>query len=64
MEEIILESPKRIIRARALEDCECLYANKSVVMEYFNTEDKEKFKQIVGEYTDFEREGRQLLFEI
>jgi len=44
MEEIILENPKRLIKARAIEDCECFYANKDVLMEYFNTEDKEKFK--------------------
>lgn len=58
MEEIILDNPKRIIRARALEDTECLYANKTVFMEYFNTEDKEKFKEIIQEYTDFEKEGK------
>ncbi|CDW80017.1 c-gmp dependent protein kinase [Stylonychia lemnae] len=64
MEEVILENPKRLIRARALEDTECLYANKTEFMEYFNTEDKDKFRQIIQEYTDFEKEGKQLLFEI
>lgn len=64
MEEIILENPKRIIRARALEDTECLYANKTAFMEYFNTDDKEKFRTLISDYTDFEKEGRQLLFEI
>jgi len=47
MEEIILEYPKRFIRARALEDTELLYANKNELTEYFNTEDKEKFRQII-----------------
>eukprot|EP00347_Sterkiella_histriomuscorum_P004455 403360397 len=64
MEETTLENSKRIIRARALEDTECLYANKTAFMEYFNTDDKEKFKQIIADYTDFEKEGKQLLFEI
>lgn len=64
MEEIILENPKRIIRARALDDTECLYANKNVFMEYFNTEDKDKFRRMISEYTDFEKEAKQLLFEI
>jgi len=58
MEEIILEHPKRFIRARVLEDTELLYANKTELTEYFNTEDKEKFRQIISEYTDFEKEGK------
>lgn len=44
MEEIILDSPRRLLRARALEDTECFYVNKAMMMEYFITEDKEKFK--------------------
>ena len=32
--------------------------------DYFKGEDLEKFKQIVKEYTDFEREGREILYEI
>ena len=59
-----MENPKRVIRARALEDTECLYANKTAFMEYFNTEDKEKFRRMISEFTDFEKEAKQLLFEI
>ncbi len=59
------ENPKRVIRARVLEDnTECLYANKGVFMEYFNFEDKERVKGIVLKYTDLEFEARQLLHEI
>ena len=69
LEEIILENPKRLIRARALEDTECFYVNKNkmnkmLFSDYFKSEDLEKFKQMVKEYTDFEREGRQILYEI
>ncbi len=43
------ENPKRLIRARALEDnTECLYANKGIFMEYFNSDDKERVKAIVS----------------
>ena len=30
-------------------------------MEYFNKDDKEKLKQIIGKYTDFEQEAKLLL---
>jgi hypothetical protein len=44
LEEIIQDVPKRVIRARVLENSECLYANKTAFMEYFNLEDKEKMR--------------------
>jgi hypothetical protein len=38
------ENPYRVIRARALEHSECLYANKKVFMEYFNMKDRDRVK--------------------
>jgi len=59
------ENPKRVIRARVLEDnTECLYANKGVFMEFFNFEDKERVKGIVSQYTNLENEARLLLHDI
>ncbi len=54
LEEVMAEVPLRMIRARALEDTDCLYANKKVFTEYFSWADKERVKsQIIG-YTDFD----------
>ena len=65
LEEVMSENPKRVIRARVLEDnTECLYANKGVFMEFFNYEDKERVKGIVSQYTNLENEARLLLHEI
>lgn len=44
LEEILSENPRRLIRARALEDTECLYANKKMFIEYLNADDREKIK--------------------
>ena len=40
LEEILLDSPKRIIRARCLENTECLYGNKTAIMEFLHKDDK------------------------
>lgn len=65
LEEVMSENPKRVIRARVLEDnTECLYANKGVFMEFFNFEDKERVKGIVSQYTNLENEARLLLHDI
>ena len=64
MEEILSDNPRRVIRARALEDTECLYANKKVFGEYFNSEDRERIKNQVIKYTDFGHEAKLLLLEI
>jgi CRP-like cAMP-binding protein len=65
LEEVMSENPKRLIRARAIEDnTECLYANKGIFMEYFNSEDKERIKALVSQYTNFENEARLLLHDI
>jgi hypothetical protein len=44
LEEVMAEVPLRMIRARALEDTDCLYANKKVFTEYFSWADKERVK--------------------
>jgi len=54
LEEVMAEVPSRMIRARALEDTECLYANKKVFTEYFRQNDKERVKSLIIGYTDFE----------
>lgn len=54
LEEVMAELPLRMIRARVLEDTECLYANKKVFTEYFNQNDRERVKQLIIGYTDFE----------
>ena len=64
LEEIVTDNPRRLIRARALEDTECLYANKMVFNEFFNSEDREQVRTLVKKYTDFEQEARTQLLEI
>lgn len=64
LEEILSENPRRLIRARALEDTECLYANKKMFIEYLNADDREKIKLDVSKYTNFESEAKLLLMDI
>jgi hypothetical protein len=61
LEEIVSEQPRRLIRARALEDTECLYANKKIFNEFFNSEDRDRVRNLVRKYTDFELEAKLLL---
>jgi len=64
LEEIVTDNPRRLIRARALEDTECLYANKMVFNDFFNSEDREQVRTLVRKYTNFEQEARTQLLEI
>lgn len=64
LEEIVSDNPRRLIRARALEDTECLYANKTVFNDFFNSEDREQVRSLVKKYTNFEQEARAQLLEI
>ena len=64
LEEILAETPRRLIRARALEDTECLYANKKMFLEYFNSDDREHIRGLVKQHTDFEQEAKLLLMDI
>jgi CRP-like cAMP-binding protein len=64
LEEIFSDNARRLIMARALEDTECLYANKKVFLDYFNNDDRERIREKFKCYTDFENEAKLLLNDI